>query len=386
MSSRLTILVSGMIAADPWQGGATWAVLQYLLGFRELGHDVYFIEPVKQTALRPAHSKLSESENVNYFRGVVRDFGLESNASLLLAGTSETIGLPYEQLVEMSRRADLLVNISGMLTDPQLIAHIPARIYLDLDPGFVQLWHAVEKIDMRFAGHTHFVTVGQNVGRPDCSIPTCGQKWIPTLPPIVLKHWPVAKEITLDAFTTIGNWRGYGSIEHDGKHYGQKAHSFRQFIDLPKRTLERFMPALSIHTGDTKDLAALPDNGWNLLDPSDVASTPQSYQRFIQNSKAEFSVAKSGYVVSNSGWFSDRSACYLASGKPVIAQETGFSERIKPGAGLFFFSKTEEILAAIDAINRDYVFHSAAARSVAERYFDSNLVLPQLLRDAGVIK
>jgi len=382
--SRLTILFSGMVAADLHQGGAIWAVLQYVLGLKRLGHEVYFVEPIPQTALRPAGAPLALSENAASFRQVTRDFGLERSAALLLTGTHETSGLPYDELCQAARRADLLINVSGMLTDPELIADIPCRVYLDLDPAFNQLWHAVEGINMRFAGHTHFVTIGQAIGEPDCPVPTCGLNWIKTLQPIVLEHWPVADRIVYDGLTTVGNWRGYGSVEYKGVQYGQKAHSLREYMTLPRQSSEKFMPALSIDPGEARDLAALAENGWHLLDPARVAATPADYRRFIQGSKAEFGIAKSGYVAARCGWFSDRSVCYLASGRPVIAQETGFSRYLPTGAGLFAFRNQAEALAAIDEMNRDYAYHARAARKISESHFDSELVLSQLLRNLGL--
>jgi hypothetical protein len=259
------------------------------------------------------------------------------------------------------------------------IARIPRRVYLDLDPAFIQIWHA-QGIDMRFGGHTHFVTIGQAIGQPDCPVPTCGQLWITTPQPIVLAHWPVAEKIVYDGLTTVGNWRGYGSVEHQGVFYGQKVHSLRQYVTLPRLTAERFLPALSIHPGEAKDLAILAENGWHLLDPARVAATPAAYRQFIQESKAEFGIAKSGYVASRCGWFSDRSICYLASGRPVIAQETGFSRFLPTGSGLFAFSNPLDVLAAIDEMNRDYPYYSRAARRLAEEHFASDKVLPQLLR------
>jgi hypothetical protein len=197
---------------------------------------------------------------------------------------------------------------------------------------------------------------------------------------VVLEHWPVARHIEYNALTTVANWRGYGSIEHNGVHYGQKAHSLRQFLSLPALTKERFLLALSIHPGEQKDLEALEINGWQLADPAQVARCPKAYQRFIQCSKAEFGVAKSGYVLSRSGWFSDRSACYLASGRPVIAQETGFSSYLPTGRGLFAFRTVEDVLHAIDEFNGCYEKHSKAARSIAEEFFDSRKVLGQFLK------
>jgi hypothetical protein len=378
----LKILVSGMIAADPYQGGATWAVLQFVLGLRRLGHDVWFVEAVPASSQRPAGVPLADSVNAAYFRQVAEEFRLEQGA-LLGIGTRRTIGREYEELRQIAGQADLLLNISGMLTDQELTGRIPLRVYLDLDPGFNQLWQVAQGIDMRFAGHNRFVTVGQAIGRPGCTVPTCGLSWIPTLPPVVLEHWPVAGQITEDGLTTVGNWRGYGSIEHDGTFYGQKAHSLRRFVGLPKLTRERLLPALSVHVGEVKDLAALAENGWALLDPARVADTPEKYRRFIQGSKGEFGIAKAGYVAARCGWFSDRSACYLASGRPVLAQETGFSDFLPTGAGLLAFETVDDVLAHIEALNADYPRHARAARGLAEEFFDSDKVLARLLERIG---
>lgn len=378
-SVPLCILFSGMIATDPRQGGATWAVLQYVLGFKHLGHRVLFVEPLDPREIRPAGAKFEDSTNAGYFRQVVSQFGLVADSALLLQGSTETVGPQYDELLRAAHGADVLVNISGMLDDTRLMASIPRRVYLDLDPAFNQLWHAVEKIDMRLDGHTHFVTVGQSIGQTGSTVPTCGLDWIPTLQPIVLDHWPITDLAPTYGLTTIANWRGYGSVEHDGVFYGQKAHSLRQFITLPTLTDEQFTLALAIHPDETRDLAALAENRWLLLDPVDVAVTPADYRRFIQHSKGEFGIAKSGYVLSRCGWFSDRSVCYLASGRPVIAQETGFSRFLPTGEGLFAFETADHVLEAIEELNRDYHRHASAARALAEEHFDSDRVLTRLL-------
>ena len=261
---------------------------------------------------------------------------------------------------EAACRSDLLVNISGMLHDQELLDLIPRRAFLDLDPGFVQLWQEAQGVDMRLDAHTHFVTIGLSIGRPDCAVPTCGRKWITTKQPVVLSHWPVADQVSCQAVTTVANWRGYGSIVHDGVFYGQKAHSLRSLITLPTRTSEIFLLALSIHPEERQDLDALAANRWHLVEPASVAGTPGDYQRFIQGSKAEFGIAKSGYVNVRCGWFSDRSVAYLASGRPVIAQETGFSRFIPTGEGLFRFETAEDVLEKIGQLNQDYTRHSRA--------------------------
>jgi hypothetical protein len=344
-------------------------VLQYVLGLERLGHDVWLVEPVREAT----------EARVSYFRDVVAEFRLDARAALLVAGTERTIGVPYRALGQAARGADVLLNVSGMLQDEALLEPIPTRVYLDLDPAFNQLWHEAEGIDMRFDGHTHFVTVGLALGTPACTVPTCGRDWITTLPPVVLERWPVAERLDRDAFTTIANWRGYGSIEHDGVHYGQKAHSLRRRLELPALADERFELALAIDEGEASDLAALAEHGWRLVDPQEAAGTPARYQAFVQGSKAELGVAKSGYVASRCGWFSDRSACYLASGRPVVAQETGFSDFLPTGEGLLAFETIDDVLAGIETLAADYEVHRRAARSLAEERFDSDRVLTGLL-------
>jgi len=384
-STKLNILLSGMIAADPYQGGATWAVLQYVLGFQRLGHEVHFVEPVPASALRPAGTTLAASVNAHYFRQVTESFAIGQNSTLLLAGTKQTAGRGYEHLRHAARHSDVLINIAGMLTDEELTSPVPTRVYLDLDPGFTQLWHAVQGIDMRFGGHTQFVTIGQRVGQAGCAVPTCGLRWLRTPQPVVLACWPVADQISHDGLTTVGNWRGYGSIEHAGVFYGQKAHSLRQFITLPTRTKEKLFLALAIHPQEVKDLDALASHGWRLIDPGEVAATPAAYQQFIQGSRAEFGIAKSGYVAAQCGWFSDRSVCYLASGRPVIAQDTGFRDMLPTGHGLFAFRTIDDVLSAVHALGMDYQRHARAARAIAEDYFDSDRILSRFLQQIGAM-
>jgi hypothetical protein len=382
--NRFPIIVSGMIAGDPHQGGAAWAVLQYVLGLQRLGHDVYLIEPLSASSLRPAGAPLECSENAAYFRATTAAFGLEKRSSLLLENTSETVGLPYEELRRICSQAAALLNISGMLQMEDLIGHIPVRVYLDLDPAFNQLWHATQGIDMGFAMHNRFVTVGKSLGRPECSVPTCGIEWIATFQPVVREYCLNPSRILYHGMTTVANWRGYGSIHHEGVHYGQKAHSLRGFIDLPTRTTEEFLLALSIHPGEHKDLTALRSHGWRVQDPKCVAGTPRQYLNFVGASKAEFGIAKSGYVAARCGWFSDRSACYLAFGRPVVAQETGFSDFLPCGEGLFRFRTPDDVLAAIERINGDYARQSKVASEIASEYFESGKVLSNLMTAVGL--
>ncbi|MGY1643902.1 glycosyltransferase [Geodermatophilus sp. SYSU D00703] len=374
------IVVSGMIAAVPGQGGATWAVLQYLLGFARLGHEVFFVESLDPEVLQPSDVPLPHSVNARYCRQVMQEQGFENAWALVRRGTRDTAGLSHLDLARIGAGTSVLVDISGTLAGEELFSEVPVRVYLDVDPGFTQLWDA-QGVDVGLAGHTHFVSVGRSIGSPDCPVPTGGRNWITTWPPVVLDEWPVADRSAGTGFTTVANWRSYGSVELDGVHHGQKVHSFRPLMALPARTEQRFLLALSIDPGEVTDLAALRANGWQLLDPGEVAGSPSAYRQFIRSSTAELGVAKSGYVASRSGWFSDRSVCYLASGRPVLAQDTGFSRHLPTGTGLLAFDGLEDALAGVAEIAGDHERHSAAARSLAEAHFDSARVLRRLLRE-----
>jgi hypothetical protein len=384
MSDRLRILVSGMIAGVPFQGGAAWAVLQYVLGLQRLGHDVWLVEPVAPASLQPGGAALAASDNAAYFRDTMAALDLADRGALLLAGTEQTVGVPLDRLVDVARSADLLINIGGMLKEERLVEPIPVRVYLDLDPAFNQLWMESGGIDVGMSEHTDFVTVGLAIGGDGCAVPECGRTWITTLPPVVLDSWPVTTApARRDAFTTVANWRSYGPIEHNGVFYGQKAHSFRALMDLPRCTGDVFALALGIHPGEVKDVAALVGNGWHLVDPRAAVGSLSGYGGFIRESTAELGVAKSGYVTSGCGWFSDRSAAYLASGRPVLAQDTGYSRFLPTGEGLLAFDDVNSAAAGVAAIRGDYQRHASAARAVAEEHLDSDKVLAHLLGRIG---
>jgi hypothetical protein len=370
----LKILLSGMLAGVPGQGGATWAALQYLEGLRELGHEVLLVEEV------PSGTLADGGAVPRYFRSLPLRRG---GAALLERRSERTLGLSLAELERFAGQADLLLNLSGTLRNQRLLQPIEVRAFLDLDPCFNQIWHE-QGHDLSLEAHTHFVTVGTRVGAPDCAVPTCGREWILTLPPVCLGQWPCRADAPrYDAFTTVGHWRSYGSVERDGVRYGQRAHSLRRIIELPRRASARFQLALGIHPEERADLQALQDNGWGLLDPASVASTPQLYRELVAGSKAELCVAKSGYVDSRCGWFSDRSACYLASGRPVVAQDTGFGDAIPAGEGLLGFSTLEQAAEAVEEVEAHYERHRLAARELAQEHLDARKVLSELLQRLG---
>jgi hypothetical protein len=203
-------------------------------------------------------------------------------------------------------------------------------------------------------------------------------------PPVLLAEWPVVEGVR-EGFTTVASWRGaYGRVEADGRLLGQKAHEFRRFVTVPTLIPHKFEIALDIERADAADSELLRNHGWHLVDPRGVAASPDDFRRYVQGSAAEFSVAQGIYVETRSGWFSDRTTRYLASGKPALVQDTGFSLNLPTGRGLVAFTTPDEAAAGAESIVRDYDAHSAAARQIAVDYFDSDKVLGQLLEEVGL--
>jgi hypothetical protein len=381
------ILYSGALARVPRNGGLTWLHLQFLLGLRRLGWEVLFLDWIEpemcvDSAGRPA--SFEDSENLRYFLAVMRAFGLHESFSLTCRGGAQTTGLARREVLERAARADILLNVMGYLDDEEILGQVRRRVFLDIDPGFGQMWRE-QGLHDPFSGHTDFVTLGRNIGRAGCSIPTCGLEWITMAQPVVLEQWPFQPLPADGAFTSIGAWRGPNApVEYRGRTYGLRAHEFRKFAPLPSRCPgSRFEMAFDIHPGDAKDIVNLREQGWSLVDPKDVAGGPAEYRAYIAGSKAEFMVPKQMYVETNNGLLSDRSAYYLASGRPVLARDTGIGQWYPTGQGLLMFTTLDEAAAGVEAINRDYARQARAAREIAVEFFDSDKVLTKLLNDLG---
>jgi hypothetical protein len=271
----------------------------------------------------------------------------------------------------------------GFLDDEEILAAAPLRAFLDIDPGFGQIWQQLG-LHQTFQGHDRYVTIGERIGAADCRVPTCGIEWVTTKPPVELSQWPPQADPG-NAFTTVASWRGaFGPLEYEGRTYGLRVHEFRRFFDLPGRTAARFEVALDIDEAEVDDLRKLEANGWRLADPRAAAGDPWRYRNYVQRSAAELMVAKNLYVDTRNGWFSDRSACYLASGRPVLAQDTGLDGLLPNGEGLLTFSTLEEAVAGVGEITGDYERHSRAARAIATEHFAAERVLPRLLEKLGV--
>jgi hypothetical protein len=378
---RGRVVVAAALAQCPGRGGHAWVVLSYLLGFRRLGWHVTLIDRLPAAGcvdrngarVPPAHSA-----GAQYARAVLDRFGLADDYWLLVDGDPEPVGRSRAALRAELRASDFLLNVMGFLDDPELRADAPRRAFLDIDPGFPQMWADLGLADV-VSGHDAHLTVGTNVGRPGCRVPTLGLAWHATLPPVVMKEWP-AQRGAGRAITTVATWRGpFDPVEHDGTRYGLRAHELRPLADLAARTEWPLELALDIDPADRADRERLLGFGWRLVDPRVVAGTPEDYRAYVQSSTAEILVAKGMYVQSAGGWLSDRSACYLASGRPVVAQDTGLGAHVPTGDGLLLFHDAATAHTAIEEVLGRYRHHADAARALAAEHFDSDRVLRALV-------
>lgn len=369
-------LVAGALANKPGSGGEAWVRLSWVLGLRRLGWEVHFVE------LLPG----ADPAGRRYFEEVVEEFDLAGRASLLGEGGEALVGRGERELTALAAEADLLFNISGHLPAGPLRGAPRQRVYVDLDPGFTQAWAADAAVEFDIGGHERYLTVGQNIGRPGCPVPAAGVEWVPTLPPVLLEQWPVAPDPAAPlAFTTVATWRSpFGALQIDGRATTLKHHQFRRFASLPERVEGvELEVALDIHPGDAADLELLRGHGWRVVDPREETATPEAYRAYVQRSAAEFSVAQGVYVEARTGWFSDRTAAYLAGGRPAVVQDTGLEGPEAAPRALFDFDDVEGAVAAIEAVKADYEQRSRAAREFAEAHLDSDRVLGRVLEILG---
>jgi hypothetical protein len=322
------------------------------------------------------------SRNIRYLEEVMRRFGFEDCWCLLFDRGNREFGLSRQVVEERLRRCAFLLNVMGYLDDEAMLAACPRRVFLDIDPGFGQMWQELGQA-MIFDGHDDFVSVGLNLGLPESSVPTLGIEWIPTRPPVFMDEWSGEADHN-DRFTTVASWRGlFDPVDYRGQRYGLRVHEFRKFLDLPQRTGAEFEVALDIDAADEADLRRIKEHGWLVSNPVVAAGDPWRYRDFVRRSKAEFMVAKGMYVQTRSGWFSDRTVCYLASGRPAIVQDTGLNS-LPTGDGLLVYTTPEEAAGCVRSVLADYGRHAVAARRVAAECFGSDVVLSDLLGRLGV--
>jgi hypothetical protein len=380
---RLKIIIGSVFSLPPFSPGIAWDWLHLTLGLQALGHDVYFVEEVDPRWCRRRDGTpcpWEQSVNRTDFLSAMDQFGLLSRSCQLYDRGEATAGLELKSLMAAVEGADLLINISGHVKTEFLLGAARRRVYFDQDPVFTQLWLAEYGVKLNFGPDDILLTVGLNIGTPHSPIPGSGLRWHHCLPAVVLEHWPDRFEPACRRFTTVASFGSYSELQFRGSWYGSKRETFRDLSDLPNRVTQELEVALNAPPGDP-DAALLMRRGWTLVDAARL-DTLGSYQSYIARSRAEIGIAKDAYVRGRSGWFSDRAAHYLAMGKPVLAQSTGFERCLPTGRGLLTFRDADEAAAAIAEINGDYRAHCRAARAFAEEFLDHRKVLPAMLEVA----
>ena len=386
MASRGRIVVLHFVGQMPLAGIA-WQAMHYILGLERLGYEAWYVEDHGANPYDPrANSVVMDcGYNVAYVRAMMERYGLGERWAYWDAINDVYYGLSREAVFRLYRESDALINLCGAVRLRDEHMACPKRLMIDTDPVYEQIKYAGADPGARayLQAHTDFFTYGENVGGPGWVVPLCGIPWKPTRPPVVLEEWPVDAEQP-DCFTTIATWENKGkNIDFAGERYVWSKHvNFLRFLDIPRRARRCFTMAMLPPTSEIE--AEVRGAGWRLVDPRPVSASMESYARFICDSRGEFTVAKDIYVRPNSGWFSDRSVCYLAAGRPVVTMKTGFSRFYPVGEGLFEFSDAVEAEAAIETINADYPRQSRAARRMAAEYFSSDRVISSLMAEAGL--
>jgi len=368
--------------------GVAWQAIHYLLGFQQLGWDVYYVEDSGASPYDPEAASVTGecSYAVRYIGDVMRRFGLGDRWAYLDMMRNEVHGRTRAELDDLYRTSSAIVNLCGATAPRPEHKQGGKLVYVETDPVYEQFKIALgEETSLEFLrSHDVLFTYGENIGAPDCPVPTVGFTWHRTRPPVVMECWDGATDLSARAFTTIASFSNKGKdITYQGVTYRwSKDENFLRFLDLPRRTPQPFTMAMK--PSDPAIEQRVRDAGWALVDPETTSRDVDDYRRFIQESRGEFTVAKDIYVRPRSGWFSDRSVCYLAAGRPVVTQDSAFGKFIPTGDGLFAYSTMEEAVDALARVNADYAHHSAAARRVAREHFGVEPVLRRMLADAGL--
>jgi len=411
-SQRLRIVVTGLVAQHPWLGGVAWDYVQYAAGLHRLGHDVYYLEdsgewPYTRNGGPSENDWIAHdcTPNVTHLAQVMERFGLGDRWAYRFPIKPRWFGMSHTKRREVLSSADLLINVSGSLKRPSDYRSVRRLAYIDSDPVFTQIKLALLRGQLKFqrraSTHDVYFTFGEQSSVAAALTPYA---WQPTRQPILLSDWSTSA-LPRPAYTTIMSWASYSPVRYRGQHYGQKDVEFRRFIGLPAQAPGvHFEVAMNStthavwETGDDRDRSGstevdapprgvavgdlLTRAGWSVVDAGAACSDLDRYRSYVQGSRAEWSIAKNGYVKGQSGWFSCRSACYLAAGRPVVVQDTGFSRIIPTGKGVLAFNTVEEATAAVLDVEAHYASHARAAREIAAAYFDSGQVLTHLVERA----
>ena len=377
------IVVCGYMIRHPMAGNLL-AFFHYLLGLSWLGHQVLYLEESgwSESCYNPASNQQGDdpSYGLEALQGMLARYGLDIPVCYVNRDTGQMWRTYQVDLKQAFGAADLLINVGGVCWLPEFLG-CRRRVLVDMDPFFTQAGRFAREGKDQY--HAYF-SYGANIGRAGCAIPGDGICWQPTVPPVVPEIWQDLGPATPDPsapLTTIANWNAYGRIRYRGQYYGQKSSEFRRIMVLPRHTTQPL--ELTLSGVDKKTLGRLKAAGWQVRESMEVSAEVPTYQAYMAASKGEFSVAKHAYVKTWSGWFSDRSVCYLAAGRPVILQDTGYSEWLPTGSGVLAFSNLEEAVECIEQLNSDYQKHCCAAREIAEQWFGYQKVLPRIV-EAGL--
>jgi hypothetical protein len=387
--TRRRIVVVGTLASNPYAGMA-WMHMQITAGLHRLGHDAYYFEttsawpydPTRETTVRDSHYALP------YLKRVAESFGLGERWAYRRSYSDKAwFGLSQSKAEELLAHADAVLNVAGATRFAEEGLKIGRLVYFGTDPGHHEIGFSEGDRDTcdLIAEHDDYVTYGENIGKPGCAISPLPHFRSRTRQPVLLDLWECGAPSKRE-FTTVGNWRQEGRDIHfrGERYYWSKHHEFLKFIEVPRRTQAAIEFATGLANLAPEDKRLLQDNRWRLVDAHPFTTDPWPYRDYVRASRGELTVAKDLNVRLRSGWFSERSACYLAAGRPVITQDTGFATVLPTGLGLFAFNNTDEIIAALDTVTSDYDRHSRAAKAIAEEYFKAEKVMAGVLDDLGL--
>lgn len=383
------IIVLGTVASSPYAGMA-WMHMQIGAGLLRLGHDAYYFETTSRWPYDPERATCvnDSAYSVRYLARVAASFGLGGRWAYRRSySDKQWLGMGRAEAEDLLAHADAVLNVAGATRLAEEGLKVGRLVYLGTDPVYHEIAFANGDEETRsiIAEHTDFATYGENIGSPDCPVPPLPGLKAKTRQPVLLDLWRAGPPARAE-LTTVGNWRQSGhDIEYRGEIYRwSKHHEFLKFIDLPRRVRRPIELALDLAHLDPGERRLLESNGWRLADAHALTTDPWTYRDYVRSSRGEFTVAKDQNVRLRSGWFSERSACYLAAGRPVITQDTGFGVALPTGEGLFAFRDLEGIVAAVHAVDADYERHSRAAREIAAEYFRAETVLAKLIADLGL--
>ena len=385
---RGKLVVLHLAARYPF-AGVIWQLLHHLLGFRQLGFDVYYLEDHRSYVYDPVAAMLvtDPTANIKTLAAILERFGFADRWSFVDVVRDEYLGMPRERCNELLKDADLVINLCGTTNPREEHERIRCFVFVETDPGVFEVQLArKDPAAMRVAAaHQLLFTYGANIGASDCLLPETGFNWHRTRPPVLLDQWPTGVgPAEPRAFTTVGTWHNKGSdVEIAGDTYYWSKHvNFRELLDVPQRAGQPIELATDLDSGPDYQRAVA--GGFSFLPVVPMSLDIDGYRDYISSSRGEFTAAKDLYVRTRSGWFSDRSVCYLAAGRPVVTQRTGFEKYVPAGEGLLGFEGAAEAAEAIRTVNADYRRHARKAREIAAAYFDARLLLGEIADKGGV--